>query len=69
MNCVGIGYDVHRLMTGRKLILGGIEIPHDRGLDGHSDADVGLHALTDEQKRMADQLTTEHMMGMPGRGL
>ena len=47
MNCVGIGYDVHRLMTGRKLILGGIEIPHDRGLDGHSDADVLTHAIAD----------------------
>ena len=47
MNCVGIGYDVHRLTTGRKLILGGIEIPHDRGLDGHSDADVLTHAIAD----------------------
>jgi 2-C-methyl-D-erythritol 2,4-cyclodiphosphate synthase len=47
MNCVGIGYDVHRLATGRKLILGGIEIPHDRGLDGHSDADVLTHAIAD----------------------
>ena len=47
MNCVGIGYDVHRLTTGRKLILGGIEIPHDRGLYGHSDADVLTHAIAD----------------------
>ena len=47
MNCVVIGYDVHRLKTGRKLILGGIEIPHDRGLDGHSDADVLTHAIAD----------------------
>ena len=47
MNCVGIGYDVHRLTTGRKLILGGVEIPHDRGLDGHSDADVLTHAIAD----------------------
>jgi 2-C-methyl-D-erythritol 2,4-cyclodiphosphate synthase len=47
MNRVGIGYDVHRLTTGRKLILGGIEIPHDRGLDGHSDADVLTHAIAD----------------------
>jgi 2-C-methyl-D-erythritol 2,4-cyclodiphosphate synthase len=42
---VGIGYDVHRLVAGRKLVLGGVEIPFDRGLDGHSDADVAAHAL------------------------
>ena len=47
MNFVGIGYDVHRLMTGRKLVLGGVEIPYDRGLDGHSDADVLTHAISD----------------------
>ena len=41
------GYDVHRLEAGEELWLGGIRIPHDRGLSGHSDADVGLHALTD----------------------
>jgi len=44
---VGQGYDVHAFAPNRKLILGGIEIPHDRGLLGHSDADVLLHALTD----------------------
>ena len=44
---VGTGYDVHRLVTGRKLILGGVEVPHTVGLDGHSDADVLLHAITD----------------------
>jgi len=44
---VGIGYDIHRLVPGRKLILGGIEIPHTKGLDGHSDADVLLHAVCD----------------------
>ena len=43
----GIGYDVHRLTAGRKLILGGVEIPSDRGLLGHSDADALLHALMD----------------------
>jgi 2-C-methyl-D-erythritol 2,4-cyclodiphosphate synthase len=43
----GFGFDVHRLTAGRKLILGGVEIPHDKGLDGHSDADVMLHALCD----------------------
>lgn len=44
---IGQGFDVHRFAIGRKLILGGVEIPHDRGLDGHSDADVLLHAVTD----------------------
>ena len=47
MNHVGIGYDVHPLVVGRKLILGGVEIPHSKGLDGHSDADALLHAITD----------------------
>jgi 2-C-methyl-D-erythritol 2,4-cyclodiphosphate synthase len=44
---VGFGYDVHRLVEGRPLILGGVEIPFAQGLDGHSDADVLLHALMD----------------------
>lgn len=44
---IGYGYDVHQLQEGRKLILGGIEIPHKKGLLGHSDADVLLHAITD----------------------
>lgn len=44
---VGHGYDVHRLAAGRKLILGGVEIPYEYGLDGHSDADVLLHAICD----------------------
>lgn len=44
---VGLGYDVHRLVENRKLILGGLEIPYDRGLLGHSDADVLLHAIMD----------------------
>lgn len=43
----GIGYDVHRLAEGRKLILGGVEIKHSHGLDGHSDADVLSHAIAD----------------------
>jgi 2-C-methyl-D-erythritol 2,4-cyclodiphosphate synthase len=47
MNRVGIGYDVHPLVTGRKLFLGGIELAHDKGLEGHSDADVLIHALAD----------------------
>ncbi len=44
---VGQGYDVHKLVEGRKLILGGVEIPHPTGLLGHSDADALLHAITD----------------------
>lgn len=44
---IGQGYDVHALTPGRKLILGGVEIPHDRGLLGHSDADALLHDITD----------------------
>lgn len=44
---IGHGYDVHRLTEGRKLILGGVAIPFERGLDGHSDADVLLHAVMD----------------------
>ena len=44
---IGHGYDVHRLVEGRKLILGGVEIPWEKGLDGHSDADVLTHAVMD----------------------
>ena len=44
---IGHGYDVHRLVSGRKLILGGVDIPYEKGLDGHSDADVLTHALMD----------------------
>ena len=44
---VGMGYDVHRLSPGRKLIIGGVEVPSESGLDGHSDADVLCHAVTD----------------------
>jgi 2-C-methyl-D-erythritol 2,4-cyclodiphosphate synthase len=43
----GIGYDAHRLMSGRRLVLGGVEISHHRGLEGHSDADVLSHAIAD----------------------
>lgn len=44
---VGVGYDIHRLAKDRPLVLGGVEIPHERGLLGHSDADVVLHAVAD----------------------
>lgn len=47
MTRCGIGYDAHRLVAGRKLILGGVEIQHSLGLDGHSDADVLSHAIAD----------------------
>ncbi|MGH2964272.1 MAG: 2-C-methyl-D-erythritol 2,4-cyclodiphosphate synthase [Solirubrobacterales bacterium] len=44
---VGVGYDAHRFESGRRLVLGGVEIPHERGLGGHSDADVLIHAAID----------------------
>jgi 2-C-methyl-D-erythritol 2,4-cyclodiphosphate synthase len=44
---VGIGYDVHRLVSGRKLMLGGVDLHHEKGLEGHSDADVLIHAICD----------------------
>jgi 2-C-methyl-D-erythritol 2,4-cyclodiphosphate synthase len=44
---IGIGYDIHRLVEGRRLILGGVEIPHEKGLLGHSDSDVLIHAICD----------------------
>ena len=44
---IGHGFDVHALVTGRRLIIGGVDIPYDRGLEGHSDADVLLHAIID----------------------
>ena len=47
MNRVGIGIDVHRFVANRKLIIGGVEIPHEMGLEGHSDADVLAHAIAD----------------------
>lgn len=47
MTRIGIGYDVHRLIAGRKLYLGGVEVAHSMGLEGHSDADVLIHAICD----------------------
>lgn len=44
---IGIGYDIHRLVAGRKLIIGGVSIPHEKGFEAHSDGDVLCHALTD----------------------
>ena len=54
---IGHGYDVHRLTEGRRLILGGVDIPYEKGLLGHSDADVLVHALMDA------------LLGIPGRSL
>ena len=47
MTRFGMGYDVHRLVEGRKLILGGVDVPYEKGLLGHSDADVLLHTISD----------------------
>lgn len=47
MTATGIGYDCHQFAAGRRLVLGGVEIPHERGLAGHSDADVLVHAIID----------------------
>lgn len=47
MTTTGLGYDIHRFIAGRPLVLGGVVIPHHRGLDGHSDADVLTHAIAD----------------------
>jgi len=47
MTLTGIGYDSHRIAAGRRLVIGGVTIPHERGLEGHSDADVLAHAITD----------------------
>ncbi|MDV7400266.1 2-C-methyl-D-erythritol 2,4-cyclodiphosphate synthase, partial [Arthrospira platensis SPKY1] len=44
---IGLGYDIHRFAPDRRLVLGGVTVPHTEGLDGHSDADVVLHALAD----------------------
>ena len=80
MNRVGIGYDVHPLVEGRKLFLGGIELAHDKGLEGHSDADVLVHALADailgalgaalgiSPERVNLKATTNEKLGFAGRG-
>ena len=70
---VGQGYDVHRLTEGRKLILGGVEVPFDKGLLGHSDADVLVHAVMDAllgAGALGDigqhfRTQTRHMRGSP----
>ena len=67
MTPTGIGWDSHRLVAGRPLILGGVTIPHDRGLDGHSDADVLTHAwdlarATGQPTELDDELSNEALM-------
>lgn len=47
MQRIGLGYDIHKLVSGRDLIIGGVKIPYDKGLLGHSDADVLIHAIID----------------------
>ena len=59
---VGMGYDVHQLVEGRDLILGGVNIPYEKGLLGHSDADVLLHAITDAiLDRKSTRLNSSHI--------
>jgi 2-C-methyl-D-erythritol 2,4-cyclodiphosphate synthase len=61
MIATGIGYDVHRLVVDRPLVLGGVEIPHPLGLDGHSDADVLCHAIADAILGAAGELDIGHL--------
>ena len=63
---IGHGYDVHRLVEGRKLILGGVDIPWEKGLLGHSDADVLVHAVMDALTGAADRALTAY--GLNPRG-
>jgi 2-C-methyl-D-erythritol 2,4-cyclodiphosphate synthase len=57
---IGNGFDVHALVVGRKLVIGGVTIPHDRGLEGHSDADVLTHAIMDALLGAAGELDIGH---------
>lgn len=61
MIATGIGYDVHRLVAGRPLVLGGVEIPHPLGLEGHSDADVLCHAIADALLGAAGEADIGHL--------
>ena len=62
---IGHGYDVHRLVEDRKLILGGVEVPHEKGLLGHSDADVLLHAVMDAVLGAAAWVTSASISLIP----
>ena len=65
---IGHGYDVHRLVSGRALILGGVTIPYEKGLDGHSDADVLVHAVMDALLGAAalGQITVQKALAVHG---
>lgn len=62
---IGHGYDVHKLVEGRKCIIGGVDIPHDKGLLGHSDADVLLHAISDAVLGAAAMGDIGHLFPIP----
>jgi len=62
---VGSGYDVHTLVEGRKLILGGVDIPHAKGLEGHSDADVLMHAICDAVLGAVGEVDIGHFFPNP----
>ena len=64
---VGMGYDVHKLVEGRRLILGGVEIPYEKGLLGHSDADVLVHAIMDALLGAAAWEISENISQIPIR--
>ena len=64
---VGIGYDVHQLVAGRKCVLGGVEIPHAKGLDGHSDADALMHAICDAVLGAMQQVNPEAALALVQR--
>lgn len=66
---VGMGYDVHKLVEGRPLILGGVEIPHTLGLLGHSDADVLVHAIMDALLGAAALGISENIFRIPIRSI
>lgn len=61
---IGIGYDIHPLVSGRPLILGGVEIPYEKGLDGHSDADVLTHSVIDAVLGAAGEGDIGHHFGV-----
>ena len=66
---IGHGYDVHRLTEGRRLILGGVEVPYEKGLLGHSDADVLTHAVMDALNRRGGAGRYRQALSRYGRGL
>ena len=62
---VGLGYDVHKLVEGRDLIIGGVQIPYEKGLLGHSDADVLLHAIMDALLGSIFRIQTQNIKEFP----